>query len=252
MRLKLLCLNLEGHKHFDIQKEFFKKEDADVLCLQEIFEQDFEELKRALHMSGIFAPMSSHQHYAGAADEVWHNRGNAILSTLPIHNVQKQYYWGSEEEITHFDRSEGMNQDDMSKVLLSCFVGEKSSAICIGTTHFTWTPDGKPDAFQEKDIEFFMKSLADHKEIVFCGDFNAPRGLATFERIASTYRDNIPKEYTCSLDLERHKAPEAVKEYMVDGLFSTPNINVSDVRMIEGVSDHKAIIATIEKSKAVQ
>ena len=34
---------------------------------------------------------------------------------------------------------------------------------------------------------------------------------------------------------------------MVDGLFSTPEYTVTDVRLVEGVSDHKAVVGYIGK-----
>lgn len=38
--MKLISLNIEGHKHIDRQLPFFEIEAPDVLCLQEVFEPD--------------------------------------------------------------------------------------------------------------------------------------------------------------------------------------------------------------------
>ncbi len=50
------------------------------------------------------------------------------------------------------------------------------------------------------------------------------------------------------LNVERSKHLE-LADKMVDGLFTTPAYRASDVRLQFGVSDHVAIVATIEKGR---
>ena len=55
--LKLACINIEGDKHLERVKNFLEKEQAEVICLQEVFEKDIESLKSTLYPYHIFAPM---------------------------------------------------------------------------------------------------------------------------------------------------------------------------------------------------
>ena len=66
-----------------------------------------------------------------------------------------------------------------------------------------------------------------------------------FDRIARKYKDNIPKKYKTSLDQNLHRVKGL--QYMVDGLFTTPGYKASNVKLVDGVSDHVAIVADIEK-----
>jgi hypothetical protein len=97
-----------------------------------------------------------------------------------------------------------------------------------------------------------MQILGTMGEFVLGGDFNAPRGGEMFSVLSSAYTDNIPLQYKTSLDLTLHRAARErgpqLGDKMVDGLFSTPAYSVSDVRLVDGVSDHMAVVATISKS----
>ena len=76
-----------------------------------------------------------------------------------------------------------------------------------------------------------------------CGDFNAPRGRATFARLASTYADAIPAHHTTSIDASLHRAGQL--NLMVDGLFHTAAVSAREVTFHPGVSDHYALTATL-------
>ena len=91
-----------------------------------------------------------------------------------------------------------------------------------------------------------MLSLLNLSDVVFCGDFNAPRGRETWLIIASKLKDNIPQDITTTIDGHLHRAGDL--QIVVDGLFTSKNYKASDVRVISGISDHCAIVANIEHS----
>ena len=74
---------------------------------------------------------------------------------------------------------------------------------------------------------------------MFLADTNAPRGTFIFDDLAKNYKDNIPESLSSTLDPILHRAKGI--EYVVDCVFSTKNYEVSDVKIHEGVSDHKGI-----------
>jgi len=54
--LKIISLNIEGRKHLSRVMPFFEREKPDVICLQEIYESDFEKIEKETGMKGIFEP----------------------------------------------------------------------------------------------------------------------------------------------------------------------------------------------------
>lgn len=239
--LKLVSINIEGHKHLELVLPFLKSSNADVICLQEVYEPDFSIIAKTLNMKGVFAPMTLLQLNKKTGPHL--PFGIGMLSALPLSESKEQYYYGSRDTLQFCVD----NIRTMYKVLVSGVIQKDGIAYTVGTTHFTWTPDGEADVHQRHDIKNLLSILGNIPEIVFCGDFNAPRGREIFSLVAARYNDNIPQHYHTSLDPNLHYAGPKLK-VMVDALFSTPHYRTADVRLVGGVSDHCAIVAEVLKS----
>ena len=114
------------------------------------------------------------------------------------------------------------------------------------TTHFTITKNGESTPYQLEVLDLLLAQLEKLGEFVFCGDMNAPRGNETFNRLAEKYKDNIPLEYKTSIDQNLHRVKGL--QVMVDGLFTTPTYRTSNVKLVDGISDHMAVVAEINKN----
>lgn len=236
-RVSLISLNIEKDKHLNRVRNFFNDQGPDVICLQEVFERDFETLKRELNMEGVFAPMA----HTGDAGFIL---GVAIFSRFKIISKEVLYYAGDEKNIPVHDESN--NPKSYNRAVLMASIGlENGEIFNIGTTHFTWTYNGEADEFQREDVSRMLSLLDNKKSFILCGDFNAPRGKEIFSIIASKYKDNIPPEYESSIDPDLHRKKDL--RLMVDGLFSTPDYKAEDVKLVSGVSDHCAMTANISK-----
>lgn len=239
--LKLISINIEGHKHLDLVLPFLREQKPDVVCLQEVYEPDFNMFAEALDMKGHFAPMTLIQLDKKTGPRLpW---GIALLTKLPFTDMRGRYYFGNRESVPINNN----NTDTIYKVLVSCVVKKDGADYCVGTTHFTWTPNGMPNENQRRDMPNFLAAAAERPEIIFCGDLNAPRGREMFAIIAKHYIDHIPPEYVTSIDGNIHREGPGL-HYMVDGLFSTPHYGTRNVRLVSGVSDHCAIVAEVLKN----
>lgn len=245
--IQLISVNIEADKHVARIHKLLKKTRADVVCLQEVFEDDFESFKASYGYEGVFVPMGYNNSFFHPP--VFHNKlfGIGILLKFPITKTTTSYYIGTPDHIPVFEVSEdtAVKPHTLNHLLLGVAFEYKEKTYRIFTTHFPVTPKGLPTAFQESSVTHILEFLKDQEPFILCGDFNAPRGGVAFTRIQNHYTDNIPKQYKTSLDQELHKVKGL--QYMVDGLFSTPGYTCTDVRLQSGVSDHMAIIATIEK-----
>lgn len=234
--IKLISLNIEGDKHFETVIPFLLGENADIICLQEVYEKDLDLLKEKLEYGNFFfAPMTVKE------NNIW---GTATLSRHPLTLLQKTYYAGSNETIPTFDMESKTRS--VLRVLMTVGLIKDTISFVVGNTHFTWTPDGNSDETQRCDMSELLKALAKNKEIVFCCDFNAPRGRDMWTQLAEHYTDNIPPHITNTLDPMFHRAPEIVR--LVDGIFSTPGYRVQNVIVRNGISDHCAIVGEITKN----
>ena len=245
--LKLISLNIERHKHLALVEKFLTMRMPDVVCLQEVFEHDVDRLLRAIGGSEYaFEPMGKRPDEPSPGI-----MGIAILSRFPIMKKEVRYYAGERGELRDSTQSDTSTYNLMNRMILASDLEKDGMGFRIATTHFTWTPDGKPDDVQRNDIQNLLRILAELGDFVLMGDFNAPRGGEIFAMLAEHYKDNVPPHYVTSLDQKLHRAveshPHEIADKMVDGIFSTPNYIVTDIEMICGVSDHCALVATVSK-----
>lgn len=246
MALKLVSINIERSKHLEKVLPFIEREQPDVLCVQELMKRDVPAFIQRVGACA-YAPMSFHP-----ADNNPGIMGVALFSRCPMVS-EARYYWGTGATDTVFDISTVASKHATESYALLLSTITADDIYRVATTHFTWTPNGAADDFQRADLQSLF-GAAKGEEFVLCGDFNAPRthqGVPgeIFSALAARYKDNIPLEYTTSIDKDLHRAGDL--QLMVDGLFTTPSYIAKDVRLVNGVSDHMAIVATIEKGTAL-
>lgn len=240
--MKLISINIEGNKHLDLVIPFIKKENPDVLCVQEVIETTIPQLEKEFGMKAVYARM--------AYDLITHEGGLACVALFSKYELTATdicYYVGSDTTVTNVVHSS--NPDDLHTFVQNAVVFGTVTIdgrnYTIATTHGTWTPEGLSTDYQKNDFEKMIAILEAHKPFVLAGDFNAPRGRESFALLADRYKDCIPAEYTNSLDMTLHRAKHLNLEYMVDGLFTTPEYEAQNVHLVDKVSDHMAIVAEI-------
>ncbi|HLL60966.1 MAG TPA: endonuclease/exonuclease/phosphatase family protein [Candidatus Nitrosocosmicus sp.] len=238
--LKMISLNIEGNKHIDNVKKLLIKESPDVICLQEVFEKDIATINKDLNYFTYYFAMTNYNsvnQYNIEPRGIW---GILILcKSIPIMK-QSFYYVGTPDIIPPFEDG---NPNSSNRVLGVIRVKKNNDEFTLATTHFTWTPNGDANDQQREDLKSLFTKLDQVGECILCGDFNAPRGGEIFSMIAEKFTDNIPTHITTTIDSKFHYAGNL--QLVVDGIFSTKSYAVKDVRIIDGISDHKAIIANI-------
>ncbi len=240
--IKIVSLNIERSKHLDLVRGFLEQEQPDVFSVQELCRADIPHFESMFGGEYVFVPMA-------IFDEIDKNEmscelGLGIFSRFKIAGYRTHFYAGSQNTIPEYQHPD---QGTINRCLLVCDVSKDDVLFRIGTTHFTWTPDGMASDTQRRDTTNLFEVLDKESEIVFTGDFNAPRDGEIFKALAERYKDNVPPEYTTSIDGTYHRAGNL--ERMVDGIFSTPGYEVSNVRMECGVSDHCALVGTVSRKE---
>ena len=232
---------MERYKHYKTVIPFLKKEDADVLCMQEVPE---EFVKQVTEM-GYHVHFQKEQIYNDGVRTI--TEGILIASKEPLQNIECLYYHKTKETLPTADNDRYMETSQFF-ILFATVGGMK-----IGTTHFPVTHDrGVVSAYQEEVIlpfEEIVKKLPPH---ILCGDFNTPRGHnPMYERFTTFYTDNIPLEYKSSLDRNLHRLSDNPEkqfifdDFMVDYIFTQEPYKAKNVRLEFGISDHAAVIGDV-------
>ena len=182
--VRVMSLNVERSGHLDRFVPFVRQFAPDVLCLQELVESDVPAIMagagfRAAH----FAAMARH---SGAPGET--PFGVGIFSHAPMQKTLSETYAGGGDGSMVLDRrTPDTRVATMRFVLASAAIAFDGFTLEIATTHFPWTPDGRPSDFQSHALDRLL-ALVEGRAIVLCGDFNAPRGGPVFDKLATTWR----------------------------------------------------------------
>jgi len=252
--LSLVSVNIEGRMHLDRVMPFVKAQQLDVLCIQELCEPDLEAFGQVIGGTGFFMPMMrlpEGVRATGGQGPV--TLGVGIVSRFPITSHRIHYYHRASETTPEFDNATVESKHATQNLgVLVADIEKEGVQYRIATTHFTWTPrSGEPDDFQRADAKKLLELISPEGEFAFCGDFNAPRGGEIDALFTEHWREQIPVEYTTSIDVSLHrngqKNPDDFDNLMVDHFFTTPSYAAHDVRLTFGVSDHAAIVGKLEK-----
>ena len=265
---KLITLNFELNKHYKLNIPFIKSEKPDILCAQEIFEKDVEYLKNELgfkysaFIPTYLLPYSDRKncikHPHDLADEISQGlisgdqyemdaSGTVTFSNYPILNTETYYYWKKSQKV-EIHNSKDREMTD-SRGLLMTDIDLEGKICKIFNTHFTWAYKGIPSDDQRADVVTMLNKLENYDEFILCGDFNAPRGTEIYQIISEKYKDNLPLEFSTTIDPILHRAGDV--KCVVDTIFSKGSYKIESVHTKGGVSDHLAVIGSINLTHTV-
>ncbi len=244
--MKLISINIENNLHTETVLALLRKEKPDVVCLQELLEEDFDFYKKELGFEGVHQVWSYWNNQKNYPQLTGKRQGVAIFAKKIV-DSGSVFYIGNEENMSKpFDEYLAKEYSQKNRALAWANVqGDEGKPFRFITTQLPVTHEGEVTAVQIEAIEALLRELKNLGEFVLCGDTNAPRGREAFSRLAEKYKDNIPLEYKTSIDQNLHKVKGI--QFMVDCLFTTSSYKASNVRLVDGVSDHMAVVAEINK-----
>lgn len=243
--IRVLSLNCEGKRHMAARiLPFIAQHRPDVLALQEFNQSDLPKLETLGYNWHRFMPMML---------ENDGEQGIALLARMqPDNDATHEYYLqklktiGAPRRITMPD---GYHLTDHTSLqygmLVSSFAG-----VRVATTHLMVTHQGKAHPVQTEMAKHIIVSLKSaikhHRNMVLCGDLNAPREGETWGMFAEVFTDNIPAEAVTTLDRTLHLSgmKSTFNDFVVDGVFSHGYVYVGDVKLHFGLSDHAGILFT--------
>lgn len=237
--LKIASINVERSKHLPLLETFLKAQKPDVLCLQELCQRDISFIEDLIGGHLLYSPMMLH-----ASEVELEPNGLGLVSRFTLQDGTTEPYWGPRvAEPIRFQPNGVAEPESISNSLISATI----NGFRIGTTHLTVTHKGESTPQQRANAAKLISLAQSQAEraggLLLCGDFNAPRGRATFDMLAEAFTDGVPAHYTSSIDGNIHKAGNI--PFMVDGLFHTPSYKLQNATMHTGVSDHCALTATL-------
>jgi endonuclease/exonuclease/phosphatase family metal-dependent hydrolase len=247
--MKLVTLNVEGTLHRQTVFPYLKSLEADVICLQEA-DESYKAFLEDLSYQTYFLPRC-----LKIQNGIEYIDGELLASRFPTAFSGFYYYKPSEVLMLENHKESTDKRTNRQGVVVGTIRSPKGEEYTIGTTHFTWTPEGAiANQAQINDMATFLNYVRTLGPHVMCGDFNIPRHHnRLYDDLMKLYLDTVPAQYTSSVDKTIHKRGDdpskahIFSDYMVDYIFTQPPFEASNVRLEFGLSDHAAVVAEISK-----
>ncbi len=245
--MKIISINIERDLHTDTVLPFLKNEGPEVVCMQELFEDQVDFYKKELEMECFYKPMNLWDSSIRCKENKGVRKFGIAIFAKDIKESNSEYIVGDENNLNvHIPSTRVEDRNNVNTLVMwAKILSLNGKEYNIASTHFTWTYEGVSTPFQIEDAKKLINILDNNlKEFILIGDTNAPRGRTTFEMIASHFKDNIPKEYKTSIDQNLHRVKGLFN--MVDCFFTKGDIKVENVKLVDGVSDHMAVVGEVE------
>lgn len=260
MILKILQINIENDKHLDKIINLVKEKDPDIVCMQEVVVDSWVYVLENMGYSFCFAPMLVldgkeegvliFSKYKILKNKVFRydlNKGN----TLPVFN---------KKDLALIDGVRPWCRFLYHFVLLNTSLEINNIVFNVVTTHFPVADHVVPDLpfhmFKDNQnlidllcirnhFDLFIQNLSKIKKpLIFTADLNTPRGSFIYDDLAHLLVDWVPQNLNTTLDSKNHRVKEL--NLVVDTIMTSQDFDLINFEVIEGVSDHKALLATLE------
>jgi hypothetical protein len=258
----LLHINIEKEKHIKKIRTCIKDQKPDFICMEEVLEKDIISFAQEFNYYYIHASKF-------ISKQTGEGEGQGILSKYKILESKKQRYdINPTKDTPIFDTSlflkskpkRPQEQFLFHEILLSVKVQLNSKILTIATTHFPVSDLTSPGLHEHElfDIDSlnyvqnmrnyfdrFLKQIKTLKRpLIFTSDLNNPRGDFIYDALAHELVDQIPKDINSSIDPKLHRVKKL--KLMVDTVMASEGINNTEVKVIEGISDHKGFLMNFE------
>ena len=252
MTLKILSLNLwEGGILWDNIVKLLKREDPDIMCLQEAFNAkpsaplQFQTVSRMRELLPL--------HYHTYAPELYEIRpegegdtGNLLISKYPIAHSETIFLHGEYQKITRPDTIEFSHYPKNMQCALIHLPNNRE--LHIHNVHGIWGLDGSDSPERLRMSRIITTHVGDKQNIIVAGDFNLKPDTQTISAIEQKLTNVFKGAMSSSFNM-KHKTNPGYATAVVDMVFASPDVAIVDKKILEDdVSDHKGLLLTVDTS----
>lgn len=251
MKIKFLTLNIWlGGKLFDGMLSFLKKEDVDVVALQEAYNgsnpawdrnfRSVEILKKELGYEYIsFSKCILDRRSFGKIEQ-----GNVIFSKFPIISENSIFY-----DVPYQEKSEETETDwrewPCNLQHVEILINDKK--LDIFNTHGPWDLNGDVDNHRRLTMSrVIVEHIKDKEYVILAGDFNAKPQTQTIRNIEEHLQNVFKHELSSTFNMKQKTDP-GYATAVVDMIFVSKNITVLEHFCPQvDVSDHLPLVVTLD------
>lgn len=263
MKIKFLCLNLwEGGFLMEDILEFIKKENPDILALQEVYNgHDVKWSPEFRSIDILQAKLDYKYHHFAPAflekrDIGLLEQGNAVFSRFPIKS----------SKVTFYDRPYAKNFvkvfeafPDVPRNLQHVVLDLGGRELNIFNTQGIWGGrDGGDNERRFNMSDIIVSQIKDKTNVILAGDFNlqnTTQAIGNIEKyLINIFKGKVNTTFNMKRKINpnvkrqtKYFNPAGYSEAIVDMIFTSPNIKVFDYSCPQvDISDHFPLLVNLE------
>lgn len=253
MRVKFICLNLWlGGKLFEPMLDFLKKENVDILALQEVYDGKNAKLEKRFRSMDILAKKFDMPHYffspacVDVRKEGKITNGNAVFSRFPIIESKTTFFDIPFGERTNYeDFSEKRDFTQTPRNIQTATLKINSQEINVFNTQGIWGKDGNDSERRLKMSETIIREIEKKENVILAGDFNVWPETETIKMIENDLTNIFKGKISTTFNLKR-KDPEFIP-MIVDYIFASKNLKIIDSYCPQvDISDHFPLVCVFD------
>lgn len=251
MDIKIICLNLwEGGILIENIIDFLKKENADILMLQEVFNATTAEFPTQYHSIEILNERLNYEYYSFAPaviDKVAEGEvinGNAIFSKHPINPKSVRFF---DEPFRVRIAKDPKEFPTTPRNLQHVSVVLPTAELNLFNFQGVWDMDGgKYSPKRQKMGEVIAAAIKNVPNVVLAGDTNATPDNRVIADISTKLKNVFDGELTTTFNM-RQKTIPSYATAVVDMMFVSENLQVVEHSCPDiDISDHLPLIVKLK------
>jgi endonuclease/exonuclease/phosphatase family metal-dependent hydrolase len=250
MPLKLVALNTDhGGRPIEKLIDFLKKENAEILCLQEVYNGVDSQLENNFRSLRIFKEKLSYPYcsFFPTHAVIIHNKkapsGNLILSKFPIIDSSFTFFNSYYQEFDFRGWFEKGDYRFVPKGLQEAIIDIDDKEINIFNIHGPWGFDGKDNQERFQALSIIEKKLENKKNIILAGDFNLNPQTQFVQRLEKKLINVFKNKIKTSFNIKRKKEKGDWENSIVDMVFVSKEIKIIDSYQPQvDISDHLPLV----------
>lgn len=231
--------------------DFIRKENPDILLLQEVYNSTDSSLDKRFRSMGVlreevkfpyefFAPTS-----VAILKEGEIEAGNAILSKLPIENSETVFFDVPFGKVMNYETAGG-DYSQTPRNLQHATIKAENTVLNVFNTQGIWGKDSEDNERRIKMSEIIAEKVKDQENVILAGDFNVMPHTQTVQNIEKHLSNVFKGKLKTTFNL-RQKSIHALSTVVVDMMFVSPNLNITEAYCPDvDVSDHLPLACVVE------
>lgn len=255
MQVKVLQLNVWYGRtpDFNDLTSFLKKEDADIMFFQEVYDGKDTSLPQNYRLFEIFKKEFPEHHavFKAAFADITPvgniESGNAIFVRGKIKEHKNIFF---DAPYKTFDNEAQTDFSNNPQTVVFAKAEIESEALNLFSLHGIWGFDGRDNARRFQMVDKVISEFQGKENVILAGDFNLNPDTTAAKRIGKHLKSVFGLSLKSTFNVKLRNKPWA-KTAVVDMIFVSPNINVieKDCPVVDA-SDHLPLIATLEIQSA--